>query len=762
MPIQPGQTLSHYRLVEKIGEGGMGVVWKAVDTTLDREVAVKLLPGAFSQDPERLRRFKREAKAVAALNHPNIVTIHSVEEAEGVHFITMELVGGRPLSRLIPRDGFPLDRFFALAAPLTDAISAAHQQGITHRDLKPENVMVTDEGRLKVLDFGLAKLAEGAPVGVSESQLPTASATEPGRILGTVAYMSPEQAQGKQVDQRSDIFSLGVVLYEMATGRRPFQGETHADLLASILRDTPPTVVELNPALPRHLGRIVAHCLARDPKRRFQTALDLRNELEALNEELALAGAPRRRGADIPEDLHSVAVLPLENLSGDSTQDFFADGMTEALITDLAKIGALKVISRTSVMQYKGVKKPLKEIARELGVGAIVEGSVLRAADRVRITAQLIEASTDKHLWAESYNRELSDVLTLQSEVARAIAREVKVKLTPEDRERLAGVRPVDPVAHDAYLKGRFCWNRRTGDALRQGIEHFNRAFEQDPTYAMGYVGLADSYLMLERYSVQPPKEVMPKAKAAAMRALEIDERIGEAHASLAMVRYYFDWDWPAAEESFRRSIELKPGYATAHHWFAWYLAGMGRDDEAIARFAQALELDPLSLIIQTNIGTHNYFARRLDRAIEQLRKTIELDRNFVVAHQWLGRALELQGLYEEAISHLRTALALSPEDNESAASLAHAYGLAGRHAEAREILAQLENRKETSYVPPYWIAVVCLGLGLHDETLHHLERAYEDRFDWLTDLGVEPMFDPLRPDPRFQDLLHRIGLSTE
>ncbi len=740
----------------------MGVVWKAVDTTLDREVAVKLLPGAFSQDPERLGRFKREAKAVAALNHPNIVTIQSVEEAEGVHFITMELVGGRPLSRLIPRDGFPLDRFFALAAPLTDAISAAHQQGITHRDLKPENVMVTDEGRLKVLDFGLAKLAEGAPVGVSESQLPTASATEPGRILGTVAYMSPEQAQGKQVDQRSDIFSLGVVLYEMATGRRPFQGETHADLLASILRDTPPTVVELNPALPRHLGRIVAHCLARDPKRRFQTALDLRNELEALNEELALAGAPGRRGADIPEGLHSVAVLPLENLSGDSTQDFFADGMTEALITDLAKIGALKVISRTSVMQYKGVKKPLKEIARELGVGAIVEGSVLRAADRVRITAQLIEASTDKHLWAESYNRELSDVLTLQSEVARAIAREVKVKLTPEDRERLAGVRPVDPVAHDAYLKGRFCWNRRTRDALRQGIEHFNRAIEQDPTYAMGYVGLADSYLLLGRYSVQAPKEVMPKAKAAAMRALEIDERVGEAHASLAMVRYYFDWDWPAAEESFRRSIELKPGYATAHHWFAWYLAGMGRDDEAMARFAQALELDPLSLIIQTNIGTHNYFARRLDRAIEQLRKTIELDRNFVVAHQWLGRALELQGLYEEAISHLRTALALSPEDNESAASLAHAYGLAGRHAEAREILAQLENRKETSYVPPYWIAVVCLGLGLHDETLHHLERAYEDRFDWLTDLGVEPMFDPLRPDPRFQDLLHRIGLSTE
>ncbi len=762
MPIEPGQKLSHYRLVEKIGEGGMGVVWKAVDTTLDREVAVKLLPGAFSQDPERLRRFKREAKAVAALNHPNIVTIHSVEEAEGVHFITMELVGGRPLSRLIPRDGFPLDRFFALAAPLTDAISAAHQQGITHRDLKPENVMVTDEGRLKVLDFGLAKLAEGAPVGVSESQLPTASATEPGRILGTVAYMSPEQAQGKQVDQRSDIFSLGVVLYEMATGRRPFQGETHADLLASILRDTPPTVVELNPALPRQLGRIVAHCLARDPKRRFQTALDLRNELEALNEELALAGAPGRRGADIPEGLHSVAVLPLENLSGDSTQDFFADGMTEALITDLAKIGALKVISRTSVMQYKGVKKPLKEIARELGVGAIVEGSVLRAADRVRITAQLIEASTDKHLWAESYNRELSDVLTLQSEVARAIAREVKVKLTPEDRERLAGVRPVDPVAHDAYLKGRFCWNRRTRDALRQGIEHFNRAIEQDPTYAMGYVGLADSYLLLGRYSVQAPKEVMPKAKAAAMRALEIDERVGEAHASLAMVRYYFDWDWPAAEESFRRSIELKPGYATAHHWFAWYLAGMGRDDEAMARFAQALELDPLSLIIQTNIGTHNYFARRLDRAIEQLRKTIELDRNFVVAHQWLGRALELQGLYEEAISHLRTALALSPEENESAASLAHAYGLAGRHAEAREILAQLENRKETSYVPPYWIAVVCLGLGLHDETLHHLERAYEDRFDWLTFLGVEPMFDPLRPDPRFQDLLHRIGLSTE
>ena len=493
----PGDLLSRFRLVEKIGEGGMGEVWRATDTSLDRDVALKILPAELTQDPERLASFEGEAKAVAALNHPNIVTIHSVEQVDGVHFIAMELVRGKPLSRLIPPSGFHLDQFLELAIPIADAVRAAHEKEVVHRDLKPANVMLGEEERVKVLDFGLAQI-RGNEKNLDPTDLPTRTLTTGSEIRGTLPYMSPEQLQDKPLDPRSDVFSLGVMFYEMATGRRPFGGDTAVELIAAILRDYPRPITEFNREKPDELQRIVAHSMQKDRERRMQSAQDLRNRLEALQTELRTSPLSQEtiRGATEQHDLTSVAVLPLENHSSDPTQDFFSDGMTEALITGLAKIEGLKVISRTSVMRYKKTAKPLKEIASELGVGAVIEGSVLRIDDRVRITAQLINARTDEHIWAESYDRQIQDLFALQSEVAQAIACQVRVKLTAQDEQRLGDQRTIDPEAHEAYLKGRHFWYKRTPDDVRKGLTFFEQSARIDPTYAPAWTGIADSYVV--------------------------------------------------------------------------------------------------------------------------------------------------------------------------------------------------------------------------------------------------------------------------
>jgi serine/threonine-protein kinase len=645
MTTVSGQSLTHYRLIEKIGEGGMGVVWKAVDTRLDREVALKLLPEHLERDMDWLARLAREARAVAALNHPNIVTIHSLEEDAGRRFLVMELVEGPTLGDIIEESGrLPVEHLLNLAVQMVDAVRAAHERGVIHRDLKPGNLMVGDDSRIKVLDFGMAKPAH--PRKVSATTTTEESILEDGGLTGTLPYMSPEQVRSEPIDHRSDVFSMGVVLYEMATGQRPFKGGGPAELVASILRDSPRPPTKERDDLPQDLERIILRALEKDADRRFQTALEMRNELEQLQEDLS-RGLPaekkRRRPAE--SEVRSVAVLPLDDLWGDPEQAYFADGMTDALISSLAPIGALKVISRTSVMQYKGTKKSIPEVARELGVDAIVEGSVLRAGSRVRITAQLIDAARDRLLWGESYEHDLSDVLALQSRVARAIAEHIAIELTPQEDAHLSRAMPIDPRVHEACLKGRHFWYKRTTETVQKGLKCFEEALRLEPGHAPAWAGVADSYIVDGgRYLGVSPKVAYARAREAAERAVELDDRLAEAHTSLAAVMTDYDWDWAGADREYRRALELNPNYVTAHSWYAEQLSRMGRHDDAVGEARKASELDPLSLASQMIVAWILYFARRYDEAIAQGLKTLELDPSYATTLRILGWAYEETG----------------------------------------------------------------------------------------------------------------------
>ncbi len=782
-----GLRLGHYLVVERIGAGGMGEVYRARDEHLDRDVAIKVLPPETFSDDSARKYFRAEALALSKLNHPNIATIHDFDTQQEIDFLVMEYVSGVTLSERIANHALPEKECTRLGLQLVEGLAAAHEQHVIHRDLKPNNLRVTPDGRLKILDFGLAKLAQPAtPDGDTQSETRTGA--------GTLPYMSPEQLEGATVDARSDIWAAGTVLYEMATGHTAFHEKTGTATAGAILHKPVAPPGRLTHGLSPHLEDIILKCLEKEAENRYQSAKELAVDLRRLS--AASAGASVRAAEPKPWRRHvraaiaglamlftvvallvvfstggwrdrllgrggqvqisSLAVLPLVNLSRDPEQDYFADGMTEALITDLAKSTDLRVISRTSVMHYKETEKPLPEIARELHVDAVVEGSVQRSENRVRITAQLIRAATDQHLWADSYERNLQDILGLQNEVAHAITQQIEGRLSQKNEAGHESFRPVNPEAYEAYLKGRYFWNKRDHASLEKSLGYFNEAIAKDPNYALAYAGLADVYVVLGPDWAMAPKDVNEKAKAAAQRALEIDDSLTEAHTSLACI-YHNEWNWPGAEREFKRAIELNPNYATSHHWYSIYLATAGRFDEAVKEAEKAAELDPLSLIISSSLGDRLLDARRYEDATNQCRKTLDMDPNFGLGHLCIGTSYVNEGHFQEGITELQKATELLPGSPDSIAQLGIAYALSGDHARAWKILRKLKNPSQP-HLPAHSIAMVYAGLADKEQTIFWLKKGYEERNDDMIYMKIEPVFDSIRSDPRFQDLIRRVG----
>jgi serine/threonine-protein kinase len=775
-----GKTISHYKIIDELGSGGMGVVYKAEDTKLHRMVALKFLPPPLTRDAGARERFTREAQAASALDHPNVCTIHEIDETDdGRTFIVMACYEGETLRERIGHSPLAIGEALDIACQMAEGLHEAHEKEIVHRDVKPANIMVTGRGQVKIMDFGLAKLREKTIL------------TREGTTLGTVAYMSPEQARGDEVDRRTDIWSLGVVIYEMVTGRRPFKGDYEQAVIYSILNDAPEPMTALRTGVPRELERVTAKALAKDPKDRYQHADELLVDLRKLKAQLdtggraeapaqskpaikkwgfALAAAavivialvlarplifPDRTGA-----IGSIAVLPLGNLSGDPSQEYFADGMTEALIADLAKIGTIKVISRTSIMRYKDTDKSLPEIARELDVEAIIEGSVLVTGSRVRITAQLIEAAEDHHLWAENYERDLSDVLALQREVARTIAGEIKVTLTPQEEAGLASPSPIDPDAHEAYLKARYYWNKRTKEDLEKSMEYLERAIEIDPGYALAHVGLAEAYVVLGDWGWFHPKEMYAKAEEIARKVLELDPDLAEAYAAIGAVEHECHYNHDKSEAAFRRAIELKPNYATAHHWYAEMLGRIGRYEEALERYDRALDIDPLSLIITASKASVYYYIRRYDAAIAQARKALELDDTFNLARYIIVMSLRAMGNYEEAVTEYRNLMILFGVSDELIAGYDNAYLEGGAAGVDRWMIDVGWTGSDQPYNIPYFMTTSYARLGEIDSAFVYLDKAYEYGSMYMLLIANDPELDPLRSDPRYTEYLNKVGLA--
>jgi len=790
MHLGRGTRVGDYEIQSLLGAGGMGEVYRARDLRLRRDVAVKVLPTVVSSDPERLRRFEQEATAAAALNHPNILAVHQLGTYAGTSYLVSELLEGETLREQIRRSRVAPRRVIDYGVQIAHGLAAAHEKGIVHRDLKPENLFVTKDGRIKILDFGLAKVTLAQPG--SEHSAPTiGSETEPGIVMGTVGYMAPEQVRGQAADFRADIFAFGAILYEMLTGKRAFQKPTSPETMSAILNEDPPEISQAAPGLSPSLQRIVSRCLEKKPEQRFQSASDLAFALEALSEygsagTLSNTRLENRRSRQViatvvgtalifalllgfgrgklrewlrpgTPRIQSLAVLPLRNLSGDAEQEYFADGMTEELTTDLSKIGAVRVISRTSAMRYKGANKSLPDIARELNVDGIVEGSVQRSGDRVKITAQLILASTDTHIWADSYERELADVLALQDDVARSIANEIKVKLTPDELTRLTSSRAVNPEAYEAYLKGRYYWSKRTQEGEQRGLEYFQQSVSLDPGYAPAYSGVADSYIVLGAHGHLPVNDTFPKARAAAIKALELDEGLAEAHVSLATVKTFYDWDWAGSEREFKRALELGPNYATAHHWYSHYLVNVGRLDEAVAEIKRAKELDPFGITVNIWLAATLYYSRRYGQAIDQYRRVLELYPEWTEVHGGIGDCYLQKGMLAEAVAEWRKTFTLSGQD-QLASSLEHAYAAGGYTGYLQKKLDELKAGSQTKPVSPLDFAYTYALLGEKEHAIEWLEKAYEARDPWLY-VKAEPKLDSLRSDPRFKGLLRRLGL---
>jgi eukaryotic-like serine/threonine-protein kinase len=767
-----------YNLERELGRGGMATVYLARDLKHERPVAIKVLHPELGMalGPER---FLREIRYAARLQHPHILTLLDSGECAGLLWYTMPYVEGESLRDRLQREvQLDLDDSLRIAYQVAQALGYAHEHGVIHRDVKPENILLAKNGTL-VADFGIAKALE-AP-GIERL-------TETGLSLGTPAYMSPEQtADSRQLDGRSDLYALGCVVYEMLAGQPPFTGPTAQSILARHAVDPVPSLRTIRPTVPRGVETAIVKAMAKVPADRyagmaqFAEALTRAEPARTPNRRLPamilggliltaavlalLAGSDLGgllrglRGEPAVSRIRSLAVLPLESLSSDSSQEYLAVGMTDELITNLAQLGALRVIARTSVMRYKGSKKTLPEIAHELHVDALVAGTVQRVGDRVRVGAQLIPAVGDQAVWANSYAGDVRDILALQSRVAQAIAQQIRVAVTPAERVRLTTVRQVDPRAYEAYVRGRYFLGKRTKADFQRAVDYFMGAINADPTYAAAYSGLADSYNMLGYYTVLAPKEAYPKALSAARKALELDSTLADAHASLAWALQMFTWDWPVAGREYRRAIELNPGYVTGHAWYGTYLAAMGQHDQAIAEGKRAQELDPLSLITSAALARPFYNARRYDDAIAQSKKTFEIDPRYHRAFYWLGLAYEQKSMFDQAVAAFHQAIIYSDSVPLYVAAAGHAYAAAGRRPQALKVLQRLEALSSKSYVSAFDIALIHLGLGDMDRAVEWLERAYQERSDGLVFLNVDPRLDRLRLDPRFGSLVRRVGL---
>jgi len=750
-----GETISHYRILEQLGAGGMGVVYKAHDNRLDRALALKLLPEKLAQQPLTLERFRREARAASALNHPGICTIYDIGEEGGRAFIAMEFIDGETLRIHINGKALPLEEILKLGIQITEALDAAHAEGIIHRDIKPANIFVTKRGQAKVLDFGLAKLVPKGLAGADTDSGGKApgSTSIVGFISGTPSYMSPEQVCGDDLDTRTDIFSLGLVLYEMATGRQAFAGRTGGAIIEAVLTRPPVSVRSINPDIPPGLEAIIDKALEKDRDHRYQRAADMLADLQQLERETD--------SVEVPKFIGSLAVLPFENVSRDPENEYLSDGITGSLINILATVPKLRVMAQSTVFRYKGREIDPQAVGRELNVRAVLTGRVMQSGGSLRIGTELVDVATGSQLWGAQFDRKPGDIFVIQDEISSEISGKLRSQLTQAEKKRLTKRHTEDAEAYRLYLQGRHHWNRWTEEGFYKAIGHFQQAAEKDPSYALAHTGIADSYVLLGWNSYLPPKDAFPKGKAAAMTALQLDPDLGEAHTPLAATLWLYDWQWQQAQTEFKRSLELNPTYPTANHWHAESLMTMGHHAEAIAEMKKSQELDPLSLIINVAIGWTYYMARQYDDAIEQLLKTVELDPNYPVTYWILGLLYRITGRHESAISAGEKGVSLSGGSPLMRAALAHTYGKSGMAKEAQQVLDDLTELANHKYVASHFFAGIHIGLGDGDRAIEYLEKSYEEHSHWLIYLHLDPSMDDLRSDPRFQDLLRRVGLPA-
>jgi serine/threonine protein kinase len=744
--LTTGSTFAErYQIIEELGKGGMGKVYRALDKELNEEVALKLIKPEIAADKKTIERFKNELKLARKISHKNIGRMYELMEKEGTRFITMEYVRGEDLKSFIYRLGqLAVGTAVRIAKQVCEGLSEAHKLSVVHRDLKSSNIMIDKDGNVRIMDFGIAR------------SLKTEGLTEVGMMIGTPEYMSPEQVEGKAVDQRSDFYSLGIIIYEMLTERTPFKADLLINLIHKHLSEPPEPPSAINPQIPEELEKIILKCLEKKPEDRYQTSEEIIIAINKVKPTSISAISPRET------QRNSIAVLSFADLSPQKDQEYFCDGLSETIIDNLAKIKDIKVVARTSAFSFKGKEQDIREIGRSLNVQTVLEGSVQKAGNRLRISAQLVDTNDGFHIWSERFDRDLDDVFAIQDELSLQIVDKLKIKVGGEERNMLVKRYTENIEAYNLYLKGRYHWEKITEEGLRLGLKHFQQAIEKDPTYALAYAGIADCYVRLGWYAHGHPKEVFPRAKAAAEKSLEMDSQLAEAHCALGWVRMCYDWDWPAAEKEFKQALDLNPGYSYAHLSYSLFLAAIKKHNESIKEAKKALELDPLTLWSIMNLGLRYYYARRFDEALEQVQKTLEMQPNSVLGNFYTAFMYLSKELYKKAVKGFKKTIELSAETKSLHIScLGYAYALMGNKKEAKKILdEQTENLKQ-KHISRFWIACIHMALDQKDEAFEWFDKAYEERDPMMMWIKADPIVvDKLHSDSRFIALLKRMNLE--